>query len=1553
MDATIWRTNTLLCPTTPTAHPCNSGQLSLHGVGDLYAGNKIGSIRNSERGAQFVGNFNVDGNISVQTYEKSTEERLRECRRALRINCTDPHDDRDKIVAVKTKNGHIISASCEWVTAHSLYKSWEDPRSRSQLLWISSAEERGKTMMAIYLSMELEKAANHNNNTVLYFFLDRQDKRDTAVHVLRGLLIRLLQTKRDLTHHLLEEYEVQKEALFSKDAIEALWRVFVKMIADPIAGQVSCIIDGLDCCTDDSLRRLISRITNFFGDEPQTSDDNGSGASPYTPYSAGRSSEQRRTEQRQAAGLKMLLVSRDKPDWMVERLCDTRRIDIGVRGRRSGTALQSTPKSARPPPTLASVVTSVMHQQRLNRQHNIVQPNTPTESQLLSQYNSLSPNHAQQSLSIPIHPPDSTLKSTFSPQVEPPAPQPPETSHQQAIASGTYRQTFGLENTTSNGSTTSPTGDSKANNLSNLPSVQASLNGHNTSHPTLPQSAIPQCPNVPPPYQYKEENAGVFNDAKTEAAMTEEETDDPALRLYIEAKLEEICAERQYTTQDQSYIIAALEHRGDDTFLWVDFAIEEIRKSTSLSMETVVNSIPPTLTEMYSSILLGIPGNLIDIVAGLLQWTVCAREPLTILDLTITLGLTHHGIVAAENIVRTAIKACGNMLTENPKDESVNIVHHSIVDYLTDKSSPMRADTRLTRFAVHSAQAHSNIANFCITYLEAGCLQAGPISWKGDKDAFNQRITQFPFMTYAVSFWPHHLRDAETPYLNLSSPFFQSKSTIRKNWWITYWSFSTAKSKWTAPRDFTLLHLCSYVDLVCVAQQMLHRGDLKPRIDKRDTHSGTALEYSVIRGHIDMFRFLIGNGASQKCLGENLLELACRMGQRDIAEELIKMGYNVNVRAQTISMRESAFMMARWLPGAVDQCLGLSADIWSYLLRDIGEEETPLAKAAMFGHSPVVELLLNHGANVNAGSTKLFTPLHAASYQGQTECVEILSKRGANTMAQTFEQWLPFHFAAVRGKLEVVELFLDMGVPLEAMTIKQKTALHLAAYSGHADVVRTLLNRRANLNLRSYKGETPLHLATRKSKPQIVELLLSFGATRDVVDNEGKTPLNIVENATGPKAKECLRILQTFGTPGYQEWQPPAATSTTTTADDVSEVSLDDTAASQRDSAAWSPTPNQRPFAPMAAPGSYPIQGVQAEFSFSGQYQTSRTPGPYAPESTRQEPMYSPMGQHVPIQVPPVQQPSLYRVQSEPTYSSPRFTYDANVTFQNYQPQSDVPPPYNQSAEQRTYQTPAYHQEKGPSFAAPNDMSQSAWQRSHPVQTGNDASAATMPSRSFYSTTAPGNSSGCQQPTQTSVVQMINAMSLNSHPTPVIPSVSNVTSQSTASAMSSHIEANYSTAQNPTFFVPMIQTPVTPMSPLPHSATAPAVLPFQPPPIQPTHIMQPQQNPQHHFAQHRSQTVPLAAPHQYQQAQHPPMPVYPPTYSVSTPQVYSPPLQSPHFSGNTTASIYNATYEYSAPAVTQPYNPGLEVNPTGLLFALPPQNHSLRKRKSFLGGLLK
>jgi hypothetical protein len=327
-------------------------------------------------------------------------------------------DDRAKIIAVKAKNGRIFTAPCDWITAAPLYKSWNSHQTGSQLLWISSVEERGKTMMAILLSQKLEKAAKRDkDSTVLYFFIDRQDKRDTAVHVLRGLMARMTKVNEELAKHLLEEYDVQKEALFSKDAIEALWRVFVKMVTDPKAGQVYCIIDGLNCCTDESLRRLISRITNFFLDDSQANVDAGSGTDQHCPSPVDPNSAQKPSEQKRGAGLNLILVSRENPEWMVEQLSSFHRIDIGAPARKFGGLSRSASRAVRRPPTLASVAASLIQKQRLDTLSNSTgvdaqQRSTGDNRHVTNQPASSFSNDPNTSASIPTRPSTSTTNAS-------------------------------------------------------------------------------------------------------------------------------------------------------------------------------------------------------------------------------------------------------------------------------------------------------------------------------------------------------------------------------------------------------------------------------------------------------------------------------------------------------------------------------------------------------------------------------------------------------------------------------------------------------------------------------------------------------------------------------------------------------------------------------------------------------------------------------------------------------------------------------------------------------------------------------------------------------------------------------------------------------------------------------------------------------------------------------------------------------------------------------------------------------------------------------------
>eukprot|EP00026_Physarum_polycephalum_P017727 Phypoly_transcript_19050.p1 GENE.Phypoly_transcript_19050~~Phypoly_transcript_19050.p1 ORF type:complete len:135 (+),score=22.87 Phypoly_transcript_19050:77-481(+) len=58
--------------------------------------------------------------------------------------------------------------------------------------------------------------------------------------------------------------------------------------------------------------------------------------------------------------------------------------------------------------------------------------------------------------------------------------------------------------------------------------------------------------------------------------------------------------------------------------------------------------------------------------------------------------------------------------------------------------------------------------------------------------------------------------------------------------------------------------------------------------------------------------------------------------------------------------------------------------------------ETALHWAARTGMISTVELLLSHGAKVNAKDTSGETPLHKAAWRNQTETVEVLIEHGAS-----------------------------------------------------------------------------------------------------------------------------------------------------------------------------------------------------------------------------------------------------------------------------------------------------------------------------------------------------------------------------------------------------------------------------------------------------------------------------------------------------------------------------------------------------------------------------
>jgi len=83
---------------------------------------------------------------------------------------------------------------------------------------------------------------------------------------------------------------------------------------------------------------------------------------------------------------------------------------------------------------------------------------------------------------------------------------------------------------------------------------------------------------------------------------------------------------------------------------------------------------------------------------------------------------------------------------------------------------------------------------------------------------------------------------------------------------------------------------------------------------------------------------------------------------------------------------------------------------------------TPLHRAALYGKTKVVKILIGKGADINA-KDQLYgdTPLHKAVWNGHVETVKLLVSKGANVNAKDKKGKTPLYYAKKRGHKDVVK----------------------------------------------------------------------------------------------------------------------------------------------------------------------------------------------------------------------------------------------------------------------------------------------------------------------------------------------------------------------------------------------------------------------------------------------------------------------------------------------------------------------------------------------------
>uniref|UniRef100_A0A2C9L3Y5 Uncharacterized protein n=1 Tax=Biomphalaria glabrata TaxID=6526 RepID=A0A2C9L3Y5_BIOGL len=190
---------------------------------------------------------------------------------------------------------------------------------------------------------------------------------------------------------------------------------------------------------------------------------------------------------------------------------------------------------------------------------------------------------------------------------------------------------------------------------------------------------------------------------------------------------------------------------------------------------------------------------------------------------------------------------------------------------------------------------------------------------------------------------------------------------------------------------------------------------------------------------------------------------------------------------------------------------------------DVQDEKdfSALVVAGLQEKFDIMELLVQHGADVNRKDASGKTPLIHASSRDLLETVKWLCAHGAEAKMLDKSGMAAIHHAVDGGFVKVVEWMLDnsdkYGFDIEQIeTTSGMTPLNrcsnMTPDAKAYELAASLQLRGANMSSKAYNNFTPLLNAIIRRKPKLVEFFLARGADIYEKNENGQTPYEIAQS---------------------------------------------------------------------------------------------------------------------------------------------------------------------------------------------------------------------------------------------------------------------------------------------------------------------------------------------------------------------------------------------------------------------------------------------------------